>query len=89
MTIPDDVRKSANAVLRSIDVWKYTEPDAESDIRDTDAIARAIMAEREAERERCAKVATGWREADYPEWFDRRSAGHLAEHIAAAIRKGE
>ena len=79
--IPDDIRKAAIKCRREFLNGKHS-----SEIV---AIARAIMAEREAERERCAKVATGWREADYPEWFDRRSAEHLAEHITAAIKKGE
>ena len=49
------------------------------------AIARAIMAEREAERERCAKVA------EQAELFDgdflKNSNPRIT--IAAAIRKGE
>lgn len=46
------------------------------------AIAAAVA----AETERCAKIVIGWRESDWPEGFDRRTAEIVCNDRAAAIR---
>jgi hypothetical protein len=60
-----------------------------------DAVARAILAEREAERERCAKVAENFFGGDKREWNDTpmgnmfRAEDITVAAVANEIRSGK
>lgn len=81
--IPEDVMKRAREVVdaRNRDPkWYLMETGVEY-------IARALMEERAAERERCATIAeTEWRKHNTGSGFDSQSARSAAYTILTAIK---
>lgn len=83
--IPEDICETAYELAF---VWAM--PDEAALTRCTDAIARAILAERERERERCARIAEDTvRAINSGETFIIAGPAGIGRTIAAAIRNPE
>lgn len=54
--IPEDIREKAYKLAFTL--WAM--PDDDNSTRRTEVLARALLAERMAERERCAEIAEDW-----------------------------
>lgn len=92
--IPEDVMEAAHLALKDCPTvsWMLSgQPQLGVAWRDHDAIqacARAIMAAKEAERERCAKIARSFQPPSFLNLNDRGIAIAIRDDIAAAIRAG-
>jgi hypothetical protein len=60
--IPDDIMKTARTIFDALGSIRENRRFSETSSADVDIIARALLAERMAERERCARIADaeGW-----------------------------
>jgi len=80
--IPTDIRKLANRLAELIIVNSGGMPDDLNKAATSEVIAKAILAEREAQRERDAQIAESGEHEACTDWW-----GHSeGEAIAAAIR---
>lgn len=80
MTIDDVMDKAWNFASVACDPPSAACEQASNDLR------TAILALVAQEREECAKIVIGWRESDWPEGFDRKTAEIVVRDRVTAIR---
>ena len=61
-------------------------PVLSNDAAEIKRLRKELKAAVKAEREACMGIVTGWREADWPERFDRGTAQVMADRLAERIR---
>lgn len=83
--IPEDIAKVAGTLTVEI---IESAPGIMALINTEELIGRAILAEREAQRERDAKIAEAFLNERYVEFGERVNDADAGEMTAAAIRKG-